>query len=106
MSRVYKVIFEDDLEYVLDIYEVAKEIISVVDFLKTVEKGEDYIDLRLRCFEGQVNLSFGDIQYEVDHRGEWSYGGASLYEDKEYYYLQAKELVDQLVKQSVVVTKE
>ena len=37
------------------------------------EEENQWLDLRLRLYEGSIELLFGDSQYETDHRGLWAY---------------------------------
>jgi len=52
--------------------KVLKETCFDFDYIE-----EDYFDVRLRYFEGEYTLLWGDSQYDTDHRGLWGYGSVS-----------------------------
>jgi hypothetical protein len=72
---------QTDFDYTWSI--LIDSLYSLVEWLKNLEsKGlldeeDSYMDVRLRYFENQYDILWGDSQYDTDHRGLWGYGSVS-----------------------------
>ncbi len=78
------------------IEEVKAELERIAAFTDFDDLGQDddgYLDVRLRVFEGDWEVKFGDSQYDTDHRGSWGY--ASICEDSDLSEV-AQELIDEV----------
>lgn len=77
--------------------EVKAELERVAAFVDFDDLGQDddgYIDVRLRVFEGDWEVKFGDSQYDTDHRGDWGY--SSICKDSDLEEI-AQELIDEVL---------
>ena len=76
--------------------EVKAELERIIAFTNFDDLGQDdgYIDVRLRVFEGDWEVKFGDSQYDTDHRGDWGY--SAICEDSDLEEI-AQELIDEVL---------
>lgn len=79
----------------MTVEEVKAELERIVEFTNFDDLGQDdgYLDVRLRVFEGDWEIKFGDSQYDTDHRGLWGYASISEESDLEEI---AQELIDEV----------
>ena len=61
------------------------------------EEGTPYLDIRLRYFEGDVSILYGDSQYDTDHRGYWGDGTMLLGMTRDDLKTLANELIESLL---------
>lgn len=59
------------------------------------------VDVRLRVFDGQVSLHFGDAQYDTDHRGYWGAGTVSSKMTTHDAEFVASDMIDQILEQEM-----
>ena len=79
------------------IEEVKAELERIIAFMNFDDLGQDddgYIDVRLRVFEGNWEVKYGDSQYDTDHRGWWAY--SAICEDSDLEEV-AQELIDEVL---------
>lgn len=82
------------------INELVSELKSIQDFVRK-ETDEEWVDLRLRFFENDYSLLWGDPSMDTDHRGFW--GFASIHIDSDLDELtmviedMVREIEDQLI---------
>lgn len=82
------------------INDLTQELKSIQDFVKN-NNDEEWIDLRLRFFENEYSLLWGDPSMDTDHRGFW--GFSSIHIDSELGDLtmaiedMVREIDDQLI---------
>jgi len=43
---------------------------------------EGWIDVRLRVFDGEIEVKIGDAQYDQDHKGFWSSGSLRAFDQE------------------------
>jgi hypothetical protein len=59
---------------------------------------EIFVDVRLRIFEGDWEILWGDVDSDTDHRGSWGYGSLSLSSDTGRL---AQDLLEDLVEKEI-----
>lgn len=55
------------------------------------------VDVRLRVFDGQLSLHFGDAQSDTDHRGYWGAGTVSSQMTTHDAEFVASDMIDQIL---------
>ncbi len=64
---------------------------------KRLFEEDEYLDVRVNINpEGDINILFGDSQFDTDHRGLWAYGSININYDDEFLLSVAKDLVNEI----------
>ncbi len=64
---------------------------------KRLFEEDEYLDVRVNINpEGDINILFGDSQFDTDHRGLGAYGSSNINYDDEFLLSVAKDLVNEI----------
>lgn len=62
----------------MTVNEILNELRQIQNFVKENNLEDDWIEVRLRFFEDDYYLYWGDPCFDTDHRGNWSYESFSV----------------------------